>query len=161
MQLRSPLHARHFTHAPRPFAGLRIPRRQSRTLAQFDLPERELVSLLPGIADGACARVWRFIFKPGQAEHLRLGGRSSIMVESGRMTIQYRHGCDAEIVATGPNLPFVDEQGMPVEPWLADTFRPPYLIRSQGIIRDDGDFGIVANDGNEDLVAIVVERTQS
>jgi hypothetical protein len=158
MQERSISITRRFSSSGSPLSGLRIPWRQPRTFASYDLPERELVTALPGVADRASARVWRITLKPGQAEHLRFEGRSSILVESGKMTIQYVPGSVTEIVATGPNLPFVDKHGIPVESWVMETYQPPYLTRFQGLVRDSGDFGMVANDANEDLVAIVVER---
>lgn len=161
MQQRSISLSRRFSSASLVVGGLRIPWRQARTFARYDLPSRELVTALPGVTDRASARVWRITFKPGQVEHLRFEGRSSILVESGRMTIQYAPGSDAEIVTTGPNLPFANKHGIPVEPWIAATYQPPHLTRFQGLVRDSGDFGMVANEANEDLVAIVVERAGS
>jgi len=113
------------------------------------------------VAEQASVRVWRITLKPGPAEHPRFEGRSSTMIESGRMTIQYVPGNGSEIAATGPNHSCVDELGMSDDPWIAESYRPPYLTRRRGLVRDIGDFGMVANNGNEGRVAIVVERTQS
>ena len=119
--------------------------------------------ILGGPANGSDAAYLIYTRMPGGAHGpalFTLPADHLYMVLSGKMTIQYVPGSDTEIVATGPNLPFVDKHGIPVESWVMETYQPPYLTRFQGLVRDSGDFGMVANDANEDLVAIVVERAR-
>ena len=126
-----------------------------------DYPTVELLTLLPKLQDDLSIRVWRYTFRPGQSEELRFQGRSSLMVGAGVATVPKSvpnaDGKSMEMFATGPTLPYLNDEGTPVTRWTSPRWQPPHIERYFGLIADDGKFGTVENDGNEDLVVLVTE----
>jgi hypothetical protein len=123
--------------------------------AQANEVIEELLTSLPRIHESISVRVWRTTFPPGKSWERRYRGKASIMVESGTMTVPQTPEKPMEIIITGPTLGPA-ELGLPSS-WTSDPYAPPNFTRYQGVIAEDGDFGVIANNGTEDLVVIVVE----
>lgn len=135
--------------------GIQAANRTQPVHAQLKDPVEELVSSLPRIQRDLSVRVWRATFAPGQSWERRYQGKTSIMVEAGAMTVPRTLETSMKILMTGPTLGPA-EQGMPSS-WTSDPYLPPNFTRYQGVIAEDGDFGVIENNGTEDLVVIVIE----
>lgn len=154
--MRQPLHrlSRRAALALAAAAGFHIANRADPTVARAEYPVEESLSWLPQIGDGLSVRVYRTTFAPGQSWDRRYLGKTSIMVDAGVMTVPLTTRKVMEIIMTSPTLG-PPEMGIPSS--HTSEYLPPNFTEYQGLIAEDGDFGVIENNGTDDLVVIVIE----
>lgn len=120
-------------------------------------PVQELLTLLPKLRDDLSVRLYRVTLAPGASMNGRYQGMASIMVESGTLTLPLTLEKTMKMMAVGPTLPSINEEGTPAPSWSSGPVKPPHFQEHIGVIAEDGDFGEVRNEADEDLVLLVME----